>query len=508
MVYRPVGFKSFGDGLNLRDGADVADESSAIDLLNVTFSERGAVRQRDGYGTFTTAAGAARYDSMTPFYTASGTKQLVAGRGAVVEAINTSGASVSTVTLVAGPHFFARIGTPSAEYLYIANGTSTVRRWDGASFTAPASMPTANFLCVDPKGNRLVAAKTATNPSRVSFSDPGAPETFGANNYVDLTPGDGEAITGMVAWRELVFVFKESKFFVFHNNSVDSAGQPVFNYYATVGTGLVSPRAVAATSEAVYFLDRHGVYRTTGRDAQKVSDIIEPFFLGNLPPFFTTSQFSHASIANAAMTIHENRIYLAVTTGAAAGNDRMLVYDPEHNWWSLYSIPASSLTTFRIGNQEELVFSYATGTFDLGRHSSTYTSDAGVAITSKWRSGWFDYNDTRVKTIRETKLWGEGNTVITLFSDFSDTGVSTVLDLTSANDTWGSGAGPDQWAGGADSSDLWAGYTSLQPSLARKAQRGTVFSTQFANSTLDASWAIHRLSHNIREQRAPTTKVA
>ncbi len=492
----------------MRDGVDTIGEHEAIDLLNVTFSERGAVGQRDGYTKFTAAASATRYDSMSPFYTAAGTKQLVAGYGSNLRALNTSGASVATAATSASPHYFARFGTPTAEYLYAGNGTNTIRRWDGAAFSLPAGMPTAFYLTVDPKGNRLVAARTATNPSRVSWSDPGAPETWGANNYVDLTPGDGESIMGLVTWREYVIVFKETKFFIFHNTSTDATGNPVFNYINATGVGLVSPRAVAATRDAVFFLSRNGVYRTTGRDAQKVSDIIEPFFLGGVSAFFASNTLSHASITNSAMTVFEDRVYLAVTTGASSYNDRMLVYDPEHNWWSMYSIPASSLTPFRAGSQDELVFSYATGTLDIGRHSSAYGNDDGVAITSRWRSGWYDYQDTRVKTIRETKLWGQGNLVVSLYSDFSDIASSTVIDIAGTTDTWGGGAGPDTWGGGASSSDLWSGATSLRPALARKSQRGTVFSTKLENTVLDKSWAIHRLAHHIREQRTPTTTEA
>jgi hypothetical protein len=47
--YRPFDFKDFSGGLNLRDKADAVGDREAIDLLNVTFSERGAIRQREGF---------------------------------------------------------------------------------------------------------------------------------------------------------------------------------------------------------------------------------------------------------------------------------------------------------------------------------------------------------------------------------------------------------------------------------------------------------------------------
>jgi hypothetical protein len=92
--------------------------------------------------------------------------------------------------------------------------------------------------------------------SLVRFSDAGVPETFGANNYVDLTPGDGEHVNRLVAWGGDLYAFKDTKSFVFYGNSVDSSGNPVFNYRTVaVGAGLASGAAHAIAPEGIYFLD-------------------------------------------------------------------------------------------------------------------------------------------------------------------------------------------------------------------------------------------------------------
>ena len=95
-AYRQFPFRGFGGGLNLRDGPDVVSEDQAIDLLNVLFTTRGAVAQRSGYAKLTQAEGTNRYDSLSPFYKADGTKQLVAGAGNRLEAISTAGAVVAS----------------------------------------------------------------------------------------------------------------------------------------------------------------------------------------------------------------------------------------------------------------------------------------------------------------------------------------------------------------------------------------------------------------------------
>src|SRR6266496_4778934 len=98
MAYTLVKYPSFGEGLNLRDQPDVISPSQALDCLDVGFTSRGAVTQRAGYSKFTAVEGTNRYDSLHPFYTISGTKQLVAGDGTKLEGLNTAGAIVASTT--------------------------------------------------------------------------------------------------------------------------------------------------------------------------------------------------------------------------------------------------------------------------------------------------------------------------------------------------------------------------------------------------------------------------
>jgi hypothetical protein len=85
-----------------------------------------------------------------------------------------------------------------------------------------------------------------TNPSRWFASNPGQPEVWETDgnaspirgrNFGDLTPGDGEQIMTAVTWRELVFIFKETKFFVLWGESTNTDGTPIFNFREVVNAG-------------------------------------------------------------------------------------------------------------------------------------------------------------------------------------------------------------------------------------------------------------------------------
>ena len=209
MSLYPVPLHSFG-GLNLRDAPDEVGASGAIDLLNVELDQAGAVRSRLGLNHLTASALTNTVASLAPFYTTSGTTQIVAGCGTRLEALNTSGAVVASQTgLTTGTWDFCRFGAPGSELAYAVNGANRMYEWNGSAWSTSGTSANmrakyAAVMAVD-QGNRMVLGGfsdsgtgdpngAASNTSMVWFSDPGAPETYTANNYQQLTPGDGELI--------------------------------------------------------------------------------------------------------------------------------------------------------------------------------------------------------------------------------------------------------------------------------------------------------------------------
>lgn len=553
MTYAPIPFRSFAGGLNLRDSPDVVSEAEAIDLLNVTFTKQGTVEQRDGYARRTALPLTNDADSIFPFYSSSD-KILLIGNGGRVDAVTANGiVSTSTDDPTTGPHFFARFGGETREAVYLANGADQIRRYDTASgFTSPAGLSSivGHYLTITPTSNRLVSARgngsvAGNNPSTVGFSEPGDPETWLPNNYIDLDPGDGESIMGVCSWGDLTFIFKETKFWVHYSETVDTTGEPVFNVRKVdTGIGLVASKALTVGRDGVYFLAREGVYRTTGQGVELLSDKIDKFFVGDPEIYFEGRPLNHTYIAGSAGTWFEERFYLSVPTTNGANNDHLLVFDPLHGWWTLYDIPAQALCPFRIGSDTELVFVNGP---HLYRHAPDFANDAmepdgtgGVALDARWRSGWIDYGTMDVKTIRESILTGSGQLDLSLYKDWEEVPsppIAVVLsgsdeelwqgtdfdlwgDGTDPADLWGDGTtddlwgdgtagdgdpGPKLWGDGTDPEALWGPTGSgITTRKARRAIRGRVFSTRLSNSTANTSFSVHRLVHHLRERRVPS----
>lgn len=534
MPDKAVPVRGFGAGLNLHDRADVVKENEALDGLNVMHTRRGAVLQRDGFEALTAGELTNQPDSMSP-YTSGSTRYLVVGGGNRLDSLNTSGVSAANATPTASPHFFAEFGSPGTDSLYCSNGTDEIRQLSATTFSTPDYEDETN-TDVAPKSkyvavwkDRLVGAEntnstgfsTASNKDSVRFTDAGDPTTWTQNNYIQLSPGDGEPIMGVIAWRELLFVFKQTKFFVFYGTSVDSSGNPVFNYRPVVGgVGLASARALCAGRDGVYFMDRKGVYRTTGQEAEYVSENIEPIFLGDPAPFFLGGTLLASQITNCAMTITNERLYLGYTSTGTT-NDYMLVYDIRYDWWELYDIYASCMATFRPSNTDTLAFGYSSGPNYVGIHegvgwdSSSNTTDAGASITSRWRSGWYDEGTPDVKTIRASRVTGEGRFSLSVTHDYEPSSDADDFDFTASQTQW------DEFTW---DNAVWGPTASYGTQSMRKGPRGMLFSTVvegigaadeglWDSAIWDESvwggvsegWTLHRLDHQIRGVRSPGT---
>jgi hypothetical protein len=486
--YQSFPYVGLGRGLNLRDKPDAVDQQECIDAMNVDFTERGAVPTRGGFSQVASSP----IRGLASFQTTGGVKRLLTIVGSDLVAYSTAGSAIATTALTASTVALgsARVGTPGNEYIYLANGTD-VRRFNGTTFSAPANMPKGQCLCVQPSDNRLISAGflgsadgpsgATSSPSHVYFSDPGQPETWGANNFVQLTPGDGEKIVGVIAWQGLTFVFKQTKFFVFYGNSVDAGGDPIFNYRAVESeAGLASRFGLTKNESGVYFVDRGGIYRTTGGAPQRVSDIVSPLWTGQASSFYKGGTISDVSACS--LTSFQRRLYMAFPS---SGGQRVLVHDPSFGWFSLYDLPAKWVHAF----DDALWF----GDTALNRHTRTIAGDNGEPVNARWRSGWTDFGNPDVKVLRATKLWGGGTVLISRSTDFEDD--PGIEELTAFTVTEQPQWNTEEW-----DTSKWAEAQALTPKRISQAVRGTTFSTLIRG---EAPWAVHRLDHLVRQVRQP-----
>lgn len=488
MSLQPVVLDDF-KGLDFR----VDRVGGGVVLAHNVMLDNGRLFRRWGASTAFTGAAIAGYVNALHYAYDDAGGYLLVGDTSDLRAYDTSGGLIDTEAYVSYARF-ADVSTPGTSATYIVNGVATPRTFDGTAFATPVFTgvtPTgAATVAVTPWDNRVMYGGTNANPSRVYFSDPGDPTTVGTDNYVDLSPGDSDSIQEIVTWRDLVFVFKATKFYVFYGTSTDSTGGPVFNYRAvtnTVGTGQrradhagnAGPPTVRAHNTGVYFTSAdRGVYRTTGGQAELLSDPIRYMLMeGN--------RVSGATVCGDAISPFsvgaDNRYVYVSSTDPST-----LMFDTLSGRWTTTSIGGGTVgfvAQFATDGNNNLYFTRPTFSVNVGVWNSdavdpdVETDFSGTAIPAFYRTGWMDMGPAAVeKELRDTVVHGFGTVNAGWLRDYGTTPSATSLALGT--------------------------YSAKLPGRkhTRRAERGALYALNLSN-TAGAFFDVSRVEAYVREVR-------
>lgn len=455
MTYTAIEIPRFG-GLNVADDPQEVGYTGAIDLRNIEFNHTGRIRQRDGYTQLHDGGSGRSYHSLLGAYFPVNVHSRIFGyafnSGAAdyrAYAIDTAGTVQTTSLALSGAatsaFTFTQFGTATAEAVYGPIGTSTtsILEYDAATtaFTYPATGYAGALCAVQPYDNRMVLAQTfdVTHGSRVRFSDPGDPKTYGANNYVDLNPHDGSTVCGIVAHQGNLFVFKQNKFAVFYGNSTDSGGNPVFNYrWVDTGIGLARTNACCSSPNGVYFVGYDGIYLTNGGPPQKVSRELDPLFRYESLNHWSNGTMT-ASSPSRLMWL-EGRLYFTSRDSTSNGGG-IWVLTPGVGW-SYWNTGASGpMTMWQDPNQVDDYTVWFAGAGTTPRYiraiTRGLTTDNLAAITSYYGTGFFSLGEPGQEAVlREMLIDGSyAVTVQVTVNDIDALDTATTVSLGDAATT-------------------------------------------------------------------------
>lgn len=504
-------FDNFG-GLDLSKPLDELGSDTAASVLDMDWDRAGNPRSRDGCEKFMGAGGGEPYG---PLFVHSPTR-LLTRRGTTLAAISDGKEEVATEATESAKHVsFTRFGTPTASYTYIADRVSTLLRYDGTNFTSPKitiktwtgtefeeskekAAPVGHFVASwRNAGNRLVVAGTSneggpggekSSDSHVWFSEAADPDTFETTAYAQLTPGDGESIRGMVEWNGQIFVFKQTKLFVFYGQTTDENGVPEFNFRVIdLGSEVIEPlgngNEIAATGEdGVFFLTDEGVWVTTGQAPSLVSDALSPLadfrpIVGPAADVLGEVRWPHAmGIA----TFGEKLIIPTADPEAPSEpGDLSFVYDIKYNRWTVWKTSLWSAAEWKAGSEslERLLYVSYSADNQIYRFTRTASTDPLVTMEPHWQSGFYSFENPDETIITRLKAFGEGTASIATAKDFGSVGTAKEL-------AFGESVG------------------EVQLELA---QRGTHFSHRISG-TEGTPFTIYSLTRYIQVSRVPATQ--
>lgn len=405
-------------GLNLLVADILANDKEATDgSKNIEYAEGGVARKRPGYqstgtGLVNPTKGIGRHISETstyPITSDGGTlKKFTSGTWS-----NLTGAV--TVDSTADISF-----TSLAEKTYAWDGVNGGVVWDGTTLTRPGTMPRAKFsvtykgwhvasavdgqpfrlyLAPSKEPSRFTDAIVPTDPNDVALNDvtnvPGATIFAGAAGprAIDINRNDGEKITGLGFFQDVLIVFKENSIYqLYFNESNGFVVERISSSY-----GCVSHGSIASVENDCYFLTENGVY-VLGNEPNYYASIRTNELSSRIKPLL--QQISPANRAKATAIYYDDRYWLTAPIAENSVN-MLIVYDRRFYAWMIWdNIYANDMLIFKDdGGTRHFYF-----TDDRQPRLNEFTpgvyNDNGEAINAVFRTRAFDG-----KAIDREKYW-------------------------------------------------------------------------------------------------------
>lgn len=445
-------------GLNNLVSPSLIDNREFSDLNNVEYDEGGVIHKRAGYvtagDTLTAAHGLGVYSTESTNYmvTVDSTTLKYRTTG------NWSSASGDTFTAGKDTTF-----TQARLKLFIWNGTDGGAYFNGSAVTRPGTMPKAKFSVyyqskhiasgVPGQPSRLYISNltdatdftvttggTQPQPDNTNDSENSNPNVPGATvfsgtpalteaNVIDIRKNDGDKITALAVYQDVLVVFKERSIY---QVTFDSSGNPTITPI-TYATGCVSHASVVNVENDIYFLSREG-HRVLGNEPQFFTAIRTQVLSVRTQPVIDAIYKSYYNRSNG--VYFDNKYILAHPTGSSSSIARCLVYDRRFQAYTTWtSFNAQAMVKFiDSDNTENLYFLDDGGTQVYKRVAGTY-SDNGAAIEAYVVSKAQDIGNPDI-----TKFWVDIRLIFRRLSGQIELTVYTDDDVSVGTATLGSGA--------------------------------------------------------------------
>lgn len=253
------------------------------------------------------------------------------------------------------------------DLVFGVNGTEAMQSWDGGagnfSTTNVASAPTAYY--VDNFRTRLWAGRTDANPSRVYYSSvasaSGAIAWTGSvgEGFIDVSPNDGEDLTGIKKFAGALYCFKPSAIYRIFSINESEPDTRMF-------TGTYSQESVVVAKDGMYWHHSSGIYKLDpgGTTPQELSR----------PIYDIIRNITRTSYDNVGAWTDDDHVYFSVGDVSVYGmtiNNCVIRWTISTQLWTVYSYAQE----FRVGN------SYDTGSAIVRAVGDTdgtvYTFDSG-----------------------------------------------------------------------------------------------------------------------------------
>jgi hypothetical protein len=291
----------------------------------------------------------------------------------------------------------------------VAVGTATftdnVRDLDASTLLiAPLSysdsLPAFRYLAY--QGESMFLGGSDLYPTRLYYTTPGQP--WSVTGYLDVGSGtDTDPITGVVAFRGFIVVFKERSIWNLSGNDEAS----FYFQKQSAGRGCKSHHSIVEEGGLLHFLGEDGFYVYDGSTCEKVSGktLQDP-----IQPDISARNYARDRYCQGVFDPDRQAMMWSYSSAGAVANDVVYVLYPEHSkrmqfpcWvpWTVADLTWLGCLTDLSTRQRSVYPCFYDGI--VGEFSGS--SDNGVPIACYWRTGELTAgSDSRWKKYGEFEL--------------------------------------------------------------------------------------------------------
>jgi hypothetical protein len=394
---------SFDGNINVTNGGFVWI-SDKKDMTNVQDTETGKVEVKvntpgESFVVVQTRSGddGVTWDNWQPVY-ADGTIQSVHKNYIQVKAIGhateTDKPSVQELILsYDGDPAAAELDTglsPGGQWYFatllskcvMTNKLDPPKVWDGNKpiEILKGSPPHAQYITAHK--NYLFMAGSSEGPSRLYFSEVLNIESWPVLNFIDVSPNDGDWITGLLPYDDYLIITKNrSVWLLVGSGPSDFEVRRIHD-----GIGCVAPRSLVRVVDSFAFASTEGIY---------LSDISTPTLISERLKE-TWKKMNRRRLHQIAGEFYDHKLRMDLPFGSSTVNNIRIIYDSIRKCLYLQemSAHASCYAKYSEAGQEVLLFGHA-GNGQVS-HADTGTSDAGQPITMEWGTKHFNFGSSAI----------------------------------------------------------------------------------------------------------------
>lgn len=407
-------------GLNLLIADILAnDKEATLGTKNIEYVEGGAARKRMGYQA--TGSGLSNAPKGLGQYISEAANYPITSDAGVLKKYQSGGwsALAGAVTLDATADITM---TSLFQKTYAWDGVSSGLVFDGTTVTRPGTMPKAKFSVIY-KGYH-VASGVDGQPFRLYFSPIAEPSRFtraaavggggielndatnvpGATVFtgdntpqaIDINKNDGQKVTGLGFFQDVLIVFKENSIYQLYFNSAGSfVVERISSSYGAVCHG-----AICSVENDCYFLTDKGVY-VLGNEPNYYASIRTNELSSRIKNLL--QQINPAQYRKCRAYYYDDRYFLSVPLGQSTTCNAMIVYDRRFYAWAYWTnVKANDMLAFKDKDGDGKTHFYFTeyGSANMCEFIPGLYSDKGVAIEATFITRAFEG-----KAIDREKYW-------------------------------------------------------------------------------------------------------